>query len=506
MRFKVFQQKTARAHGGLDAEPTALRPARAFAPPAPSPQRPRATAPGADAATRGHSFGRLGGGHAPGRSAVGGTVLPGRLRKNVERLSGVSLEDVRVHRNSNAPARLGALAHTRGPEIHLAPGQERHLPHEAWHVAQQKLGVVRPTAQLNGAALNDNAGLEREADLMGARAAGVAPPAGAAARPAGTFPQLFPTLTGGAFGAAAARPVVQRMYSGSESEREDEDDDPSYFEKEKREGAKKTDPKSSMKKGSRTGTDDAFEYETEGGAQHKEQYDQKTLTRTTSTTGLQVSGPQFRNNAARDKGIFTVHNPYGLSMGQSSLNQMVLSHNSPSWLGMRAGKQYGNSALTSPTFNSEVEKKEKKMREDIESSSLVGPFKYETTTKEESIADNMRAEEIAKMMKNPRWQEKERIIARMRKVLAQRKDAKRVVEEQRTLTDAKSKKRTFKMAEPDLHAFIPRRAYDLEAHKKYVEARGQDSEGSDAELEPPLRKKLKKNPKKKKKDPNNNNK
>src|SRR6185503_18138058 len=69
------------------------------------------------------------------------------------------------------PARLGAFAYTQGSDIHLGPGQERHLPHEAWHVVQQKQGRVAPTRQLmGGAPVNDDRGLEREADLMGARA------------------------------------------------------------------------------------------------------------------------------------------------------------------------------------------------------------------------------------------------------------------------------------------------------------------------------------------------
>jgi hypothetical protein len=97
--------------------------------------------------------------------------LPDALRKGAEALSGIALDDVRVHYNSAEPAKLGAVAHARGSDIHLAPGQERHLPHEAWHVVQQKQGRVRPTMQLRrGVAINDNAGLEREADTMGARA------------------------------------------------------------------------------------------------------------------------------------------------------------------------------------------------------------------------------------------------------------------------------------------------------------------------------------------------
>lgn len=97
-------------------------------------------------------------------------ALPAALRKGVESLSGQDLSDVRVHRNSSEPAQLNALAYAQGRDIHLAPGQERHLPHEAWHVVQQAQGRVKPKRQIAGrAAVNDEARLEREADLMGER-------------------------------------------------------------------------------------------------------------------------------------------------------------------------------------------------------------------------------------------------------------------------------------------------------------------------------------------------
>ena len=99
------------------------------------------------------------------------TGLPDNLKAGLENLSGLSLDDVKVHRNSARPAQLQAHAYAQGSDIHLAPGQERHLPHEAWHVVQQKQGRVRPTMQLKGSAgVNDDAGLEQEADVMGARA------------------------------------------------------------------------------------------------------------------------------------------------------------------------------------------------------------------------------------------------------------------------------------------------------------------------------------------------
>jgi hypothetical protein len=99
------------------------------------------------------------------------TGLPDNLKSGVESLSGFSMDDVKVHYNSSQPAQLNALAYAQGTDIHVAPGQEQHLPHEAWHVAQQKQGRVQPTIQMKaGVAVNDDPGLENEADVMGAKA------------------------------------------------------------------------------------------------------------------------------------------------------------------------------------------------------------------------------------------------------------------------------------------------------------------------------------------------
>lgn len=99
------------------------------------------------------------------------TGMPDNLKSGIENLSGFSMDDVRVHYNSSKPATVQALAYTQGTDIHVAPGQEKHLPHEAWHVAQQMAGRVSPTTNINGMPVNDNAGLEHEADVMGEKAA-----------------------------------------------------------------------------------------------------------------------------------------------------------------------------------------------------------------------------------------------------------------------------------------------------------------------------------------------
>lgn len=65
---------------------------------------------------------------------------------------------------------MQALAYTRGANIHIGPGQEQHLPHEAWHYVQQAQGRVKPTLRQGQEILNDDAFLEREADVMGMRA------------------------------------------------------------------------------------------------------------------------------------------------------------------------------------------------------------------------------------------------------------------------------------------------------------------------------------------------
>lgn len=99
------------------------------------------------------------------------TGLPDNLKSGIENLSGHSMDDVKVHYNSGKPAALNAHAFAQGTDIHIASGQEKHLPHEAWHIIQQKQGKVKPTLQMKGKInMNDDPVLEKEADMMGAKA------------------------------------------------------------------------------------------------------------------------------------------------------------------------------------------------------------------------------------------------------------------------------------------------------------------------------------------------
>lgn len=108
---------------------------------------------------------------APDRKKENNTGLPDDLKSGIENLSGYSMDTVKVHYNSPKPAQLQAHAYAQGTDIHLASGQERHLPHEAWHVVQQKQGRVKATMQMKGEVnINDDTSLEQEADVMGNKA------------------------------------------------------------------------------------------------------------------------------------------------------------------------------------------------------------------------------------------------------------------------------------------------------------------------------------------------
>jgi len=136
--------------------------------------------------------------HRPKSSPANG--LPENLQAGVENLSGMSMDDVRVHYNSSEPAEIGANAYAQGTDIHLGPGAEQTLPHEAWHVVQQKQGRASATDQIGDTGVNSDPSLESEADAMGARAA-----SGAAGPAAG------PLATGSASGAVAQRDLSSEV-------------------------------------------------------------------------------------------------------------------------------------------------------------------------------------------------------------------------------------------------------------------------------------------------------
>lgn len=107
------------------------------------------------------------------------TGIPDDVIQNMEDSFGTDFSSVRVHPESSKAPEVGALAYTQGTDIHFAPGQFRPdtscgqqlLGHELAHVVQQAEGRVQPTTEIGGIAVNDDAGLEHEADVLGAKAA-----------------------------------------------------------------------------------------------------------------------------------------------------------------------------------------------------------------------------------------------------------------------------------------------------------------------------------------------
>ncbi len=114
----------------------------------------------------------------PAGSGWGGAPLPCDVQSKMEGAFGADFSAVRVHEGPRAGA-IGAQAYTQGTDIHFATGQyqpgtqrgQEILGHELAHVVQQSQGRVEANTQAKGLAVNDDAGLEREADDMGARAA-----------------------------------------------------------------------------------------------------------------------------------------------------------------------------------------------------------------------------------------------------------------------------------------------------------------------------------------------
>lgn len=55
------------------------------------------------------------------------TGLPDNLKSGIENLSGYSMDDVKVHYNSDKPVQLQAHACAQGTDIHMGPGKQKHL-------------------------------------------------------------------------------------------------------------------------------------------------------------------------------------------------------------------------------------------------------------------------------------------------------------------------------------------------------------------------------------------
>lgn len=105
------------------------------------------------------------------------TGLPDEVKTNMEAGFKTDFSDVRIHTNSQSALKVNARAFTQGSHIHFAPGHfdpatgqgRQIIGHELAHVIQQQQGRVRPTGAVAGIPVNEDAALEKEADVMGTK-------------------------------------------------------------------------------------------------------------------------------------------------------------------------------------------------------------------------------------------------------------------------------------------------------------------------------------------------
>ena len=108
------------------------------------------------------------------------TQMPEDVKSKMENSFGTDFSDVNIYKDSDQATNVGALAYTQGNSVHFAPSQydpesqkgQELLGHELTHVVQQREGRVKPdTDQHKGFNINSDAALEKEADVMGEKAA-----------------------------------------------------------------------------------------------------------------------------------------------------------------------------------------------------------------------------------------------------------------------------------------------------------------------------------------------
>lgn len=114
----------------------------------------------------------------PPRPAPGtGMPLPAAMQQKMEASFNADFSDVRIHQDE-AAEQIGAIAFTRGSNIHFAPGEfnptsqsgQQLLGHELAHVVQQRHRQV-PAAPSQDLPINTNPKLEAEADQIGMQVA-----------------------------------------------------------------------------------------------------------------------------------------------------------------------------------------------------------------------------------------------------------------------------------------------------------------------------------------------
>ena len=111
-------------------------------------------------------------------ATANGDKLPKGTQQQMEQALGGDFSQVKIHQNSQQAEKVNAQAFTQGSDVHFAPGKynpasnagQELLGHELAHVMQQREGRVQANTTVAGMPVNDNRGLEQEADLLGAKA------------------------------------------------------------------------------------------------------------------------------------------------------------------------------------------------------------------------------------------------------------------------------------------------------------------------------------------------
>jgi hypothetical protein len=102
-------------------------------------------------------------------------TLPPPVKEKMESSFGENFSDVQIHSDSDQAEALGAKAYAQGKDLHFAPGEfqpdtkegQELIGHELTHVVQQKEGKVQG-GEVNGKDMvNQDAGLEQEANEVG---------------------------------------------------------------------------------------------------------------------------------------------------------------------------------------------------------------------------------------------------------------------------------------------------------------------------------------------------
>jgi len=107
------------------------------------------------------------------------TKMPEQVQTKMETSLGADFSDVSIHKDSSKATDVGALAYAQGSDVHFAPGQfkpdshagQELLGHELTHIVQQREGRVSANIQKKGMNINNDPGLENEADQLGKKAA-----------------------------------------------------------------------------------------------------------------------------------------------------------------------------------------------------------------------------------------------------------------------------------------------------------------------------------------------